>query len=137
MLFHDRSRTASKQPYSITPPSQTGGLTTGTPLGLEPVTNANMNAFMPGEAQNALVPSSVNPNMMPGAQTNLPMTQPLRTPVLIAATGKKYKDNACSSGETGCSKYWDGCRFGGNRAWNFNCRHSRGKWAGKYASENI
>lgn len=89
MLFRDRSHTASKQPYSITPPSQTGGLTSGTPLELEPVTGASMSAFVPGEAQNALVPSSLNPNMMPSAQTNLPMTQPLRAPVLIAATGKK------------------------------------------------
>lgn len=89
MLFRDRSRTASKQSYSITPPSQTGGLTPATPLGLEPVTSANMNAFMPGEVQTSLVPSSLNPDMMPGVQSKLPMTQPLRTPVLIAGTGKK------------------------------------------------
>jgi surface antigen len=89
MLFRDRSRTATKQPYSITPPSQTGGLVQEMPLGLEPVTGANLTAFVPGEEQTSLVPSPLDGVMMPGTMSNLPLTQPLRTPVLIPATGKK------------------------------------------------
>lgn len=89
MLFRDRSRTATKQPYSITPPSQTGGLTSEAPLGSEPVVTANMTAVAPGEAPTALVPAPLNPAMMPGVAPSLPQTQPLRAPILIAATGKK------------------------------------------------
>ena len=89
MLFRDRSRTATKQPHSITPPSQTGGLTAETPMGLEPITAANMTALMPGEAQTSLVPSKLNSLMVPGTTSKLPITQSLRTPVLIPGTGKQ------------------------------------------------
>lgn len=88
MLFRDRSRAATQQPHSITPPSQTGGLTAVTPMGQGPDTGVHATQFAPGDAQAPLQPLSLEVSRMPGTRV-LPETQPLRAPILIPATGAK------------------------------------------------
>ncbi len=85
MLFRDRSRAATQQPHSITPPSQTGGLTPMMTMEQGPTTGMHATSFAPGEVQASLVPSS-STAPRPGTP---PDTQSLRIPVVIPATGKK------------------------------------------------
>ena len=71
---------------SITPLSQTGGLTPMMPMEQGPTTGVYATQLAPEEAPASLVPSSLNVPMRPGT---LPETQSLRIPMVIPATGKK------------------------------------------------